>query len=117
MSDIMNAFPSKYLKEADLMGTPHVFTMTNTSIEKVGDDTKPVVYFQEEQRGLVLNKTNANAISDLHGRETDNWPGKKIELFPHTTEFQGRMAPCIRVRKPQQAAQSSTPDDPFPGDL
>lgn len=116
MSDIMNAFPSKYLKEADLMGSSKIFTMTSISIEKVGDDTKPVVYFQEEQRGLVLNKTNANSISDVHGRETDNWPGKKIELFPHTTEFQGRMAPCIRVRAPQ-AEKASTPDDPFPGDL
>ncbi|HEC61932.1 MAG TPA: hypothetical protein ENI27_06715 [bacterium] len=115
MSDIMNAFPSDYLKEADLMGSPKTFTMVSVSVEKVGDDTKPVVHFQEDARGLVLNKTNANTISDVYGRETDDWTGKKIELYPHTTEFQGHMVPCIRVRKPQQAA--STPDDPFPGDL
>ncbi len=118
MSDIMNAFPSDYLKEADLMGSPRALTMTSVSVEKVGDDTKPVVHFQEDTRGLVLNKTNANTISDVYGRETDDWTGKKIELYPHTTEYQGRMVPCIRVRKPQaQAPAASTPDDPFPGDL
>ena len=117
MSDIMNAFPSDYLKEADLMGSPKILTMISVSVEKVGDDTKPIVRFQEETRGLVLNKTNANMISDVYGRETDNWSAKQIELYPHTTEFQGRMVPCIRVRKPATQQTASQPDDPFPGDL
>ncbi len=113
MGDIMSAFPSDYLKEADLFGKPKVLTITKTTIEKVGDDNKPVVHFEEADQGLVLNKTNANMISDLHGRETDDWAGKVIELFPHTTEFQGRMVPCIRVREVSGEAEELDDEIPF----
>lgn len=96
--DINAAFPSDFLKAADLQDRPHILAMSNVQMEKVGDDTKPCVYFQGKQRGLLLNKTNANTISAIYGTNTEGWMGQNIEIFPTTTDFQGKLVDCIRVR-------------------
>lgn len=97
--NINHAFPSKWLKAADLMGKEITVTIASVRMEDVGDEaTKPVVYFQNKERGLVLNKTNANNISILYGPDTDNWVGKPITLYPAWVDFQGRSVEAIRVR-------------------
>lgn len=108
------AFPSDYLKAADLQGRPAPVTISHVSMENVGgSDHKPVLYFHGKQRGLVLNKTNANIIASVHGEETDSWAGKRIELYPTQVEFQGKMVEAIRVRHPQhQPQQSAAPAAP-----
>ena len=53
---------------------------------------RPVAFFRDHQKGLVLNKTNATTIAAVHGDETDNWIGKELEIFPTTTEFRGKNA-------------------------
>jgi len=105
---IGSAFPSDYLKAADLQGRPFRLTIKSIIIDKIGDDQKPVVYFNETEKGLVLNKTNANNISIIYSDETDMWIGKQIELYPATTDFQGRTVDCVRVRAPQ-VQQTSAP--------
>lgn len=101
--DINGVFPSKFLRAADLQGREVTLTIDNVDVEDVGghgdsSDVKPVVYFQGKQKGLVLNKTNANTIAGLYGAETDGWRGKPITIFPTQTEFAGKAVPCIRVR-------------------
>lgn len=102
MVNINTAFPSKWLSEPDLGGNPMIMTIDRVEFESIVDnEMKPVAYFREASKGLVLNKTNANTIMDIVGNpETDAWKGWAIELFPFVTEFNGRMVPCIRVRKP-----------------
>jgi len=114
---ISGAFPSDYLKAADMQGRPFVLTMKAVIIDKIGDDQKPVVFFNETEKGLVLNKTNANNISVVYGDETDVWVGKQIELYPATTDFQGRTVDCVRVRAPQVQQQAAPPPPPPPTDL
>lgn len=92
------AFPSTYLKHSDLNGRHIKLVMSTVVMEDVGDDHKPVLYFQNAKKGLVLNKINSAAISAVYGQETDGWTGKQIEVYPDTTLFQGRPTPCIRVR-------------------
>lgn len=99
--DINQAFPSDFLKASDIQ-QPVIGTITQVKMEKAGDDTKPCVYFQEVNRGLLLNKTNANAITMLYGADTDRWAGQRIELYATTTDFRGEIKPCIRVRALQQ---------------
>lgn len=97
--DINSVFPSKYLKASDLQGQDATVTISHVAIEDVGgDDRKPVVYFTGKDKGIVLNKTNAAAIQNLYGADTDNWTGKRIILFPTQTDFQGKPTACIRVR-------------------
>ena len=56
-----DAFPSKYIRSADLNGHDIAVVINNISFEKVGvdgDDPKPVISFQDRKKTMVLNKTN-----------------------------------------------------------
>ena len=98
------AFPSTYSKAADLQGQQVTVTIARVVTELIGsDEHKPVVYFTGKEKGLVLNKTNANAIAQAYGYETDDWEGQKIVLFEAMVEFQGRTVAAVRVRLPPAA--------------
>ena len=102
--NINQAFPSDYLKVSDLGGRAHKLLMGQLTTEKIGQDMRPVLHFQNAGKGLVLNRTNANTIANMYGEETDNWFGQPITIFPDTTDFRGERVPCIRVQmeyKPQ----------------
>ena len=105
MALISEAFPSTYVKAVDLKDRTVRVTMDRVVMEDVGGDHKPVLYFQGKERGLVLNKTNANNISQAYGDDTDGWQGGEIELFPTMVDFQGRTVAAVRVRVPPRAAQ------------
>jgi hypothetical protein len=97
---VSETFPSKYLKASDLQGREVRLTMANVQIEKLGDDDKPVLYFKGKEKGLVLNKTNANTISDAYGDESEDWYDQPLILFSVMTDFQGKVGPAIRCRVP-----------------
>lgn len=104
---ISEAFPSKYLKAADLKERPTRVQMASIQMEDVGDDEiKPVLYFTGKDRGLVVNKTNANNIALVYGDDTDGWMGNDLILYPTMTDFQGRSVACIRVKAPPVAAMA-----------
>lgn len=107
------AFPSKYVKAAELPEEGITLTMDRVAMEDVdGKGThKPVLYFEKAKKGLVLNVTNSKKIQQLVGTaETDEWSGKKIVLYASETEYAGDTVPCIRVR----AAKAATPAKPAP---
>lgn len=107
--NINSVFPSKYLKASDLQGRTVRVTISNVVVEKIGDDQRPVLYFQGKEKGVVLNKTNANTIANTYGPETDGWLGAPIELFSAMVDFAGKMTEAIRVRVPRPApAQAQT---------
>lgn len=103
--NINSAFPSKYLKaDADVDEDGSVFTIKNVKVENVGQgakaEQKPVVYFEEVDKGLVLNKTNANFIVSILGDDdTDAWKGQQIKLIATDVEYAGDLVRGIRVRR------------------
>ena len=99
------AFPAKYLKQADLQGRSVRVTIARMEIEDVGDgDRKPVLYFDGKDRGLALNRINADTISSTYGPETDAWIGQVIELYPDPNVYYGgKKVGGLRVRVPRQA--------------
>jgi len=112
--NINNAFPSKWLKSADIPEDADlVLTVNRVEIVEVGQgedaEQKPVIYFDETEKGLVLNKTNAGTISKLHSPETDNWPGKKLALFATEVDFGGKQTLAIRVRLKAPKATTASP--------
>jgi hypothetical protein len=122
---ISAAFPSNYLKAADLNDRNVKVVMDRVEMEDIGGDHKPILYFQGKEKGLVLNKTNSNNISAAYGDDTDGWSAQELVLYPAMTDFQGKTVPCIRVRaptakdrpvlKPQPAPRSENPmDDDIP---
>ncbi len=100
MTTVNDAFPSNYLKAADLNNRTIKLKMDKVIFEEIGQDKdkKPVLYFTDVKKGLVLNKTNATTIGSVHGQELEAWTGKEIELFEQMVPFQGQNVAAIRVR-------------------
>ena len=104
--NVDTAFPSRYLKAADLGTSRPVLTISEVLMEDIGKgaskDRKPVVYFQGKDKGMVLNKTNAAMIKKITGTpDTDEWTGRQICLAAVEVEFQGDVVMAIRVREPK----------------
>ena len=95
---ISAAFPSQYLKAADLQGQTIRIKISHVAMEDIGGDQKPILYFADTEKGMVLNKTNANSIAGVHGDDTDNWHGHTIDLYEAQVDFQGKSMPAIRVK-------------------
>jgi hypothetical protein len=108
--NINEAFPSNYLKAADLQGRTITVKISHVMSERLGNDNKLIIYFEGKQKGMVLNKTNANKIAFAFGQETDDWQGAEIQIFPAMVDFKGETVEAIRVkpvpmrRAPAQAA-------------
>lgn len=114
--NIGDAFPSNYVKASDLKGVQPVVTIDRIEFEPVGrqKEMKPVLYFIDKEKGLVLNKTNANKIAELTGSpETGDWHGCQIRLYATHVEFQGETMEGIRIKAaPPQTARKVTPPPP-----
>ena len=98
---LSEAYPSKFLKADDLMGRTVNVTISEVSLENVGNpgeaDRKLVISFHGKEKKLVCNKTNAAVIGKLYGQDTDTWIGKPITLLAREVEFQGDTVWAVRV--------------------
>ena len=104
-------FPNQDLSAADLQERDVTVTICHIArealrVEKGGTEDKWIVHFSEmqdrpkdQQKKLVLNKTNAMTIAKVYGNEADDWIGQKITLFPTTCQAFGKTVDCIRVRE------------------
>lgn len=100
--NVNEAFPSNYIKAADLQGRQVLVKMDRAEYEMIGNDKKLILFFEGKEKGMVLNKTNANNIAAIYGDDTDDWKGAEIVLFEAMVDFQGKTVPAIRVRAPQK---------------
>jgi len=101
MVNVNNVFPTKYVKAQDVNGQVQVI-IRSAVMEQLGDEHKLVVYFEGHEKGMVLNKTNANNLSNLYGPESDGWIGKAMMLVSTFVDFQGQSTPALRLHPPQQ---------------
>lgn len=99
---ISSAFPSKYLRAADLDGRQVTVEISRVDMEDVatGEEPKPVLYFSGKSKGVVMNKTNANTLAMAYGDESDEWAGQPVVLFSAHVDFQGRSVEAIRMKVP-----------------
>lgn len=113
--NINEMFPGNFLKAADFPAA-RTLTIKAVAIEEIGDEKarKPVLFFFEEQRGLVLNKTNANMLAHYYGPNTDAWLNRPTELFAEPVSFQGQIVSAIRVRMPQPPVMQQPAPVPQP---
>jgi len=109
-----DAFPSNYLKAADIGDRQITLTIDDIKQEELSNpqtnqrQMKPVVYFRRVKKGLVLNVTNSRVIEHVYGEEMDDWIGKDITLFTREVEARGETVWAIRVRVPSRS-QSTAP--------
>jgi len=105
MRSYTDKFPSRFLKADDLSGRRRLLTIKAITEERVGQgsdaEDKLIASFKEEPKGLVLNRTNCDAIAEILGTEDlDTWPGHRIVLYPTKVDFKGKRVPAIRIEEP-----------------
>lgn len=96
-------YPSKYLKAVDFLGKDVTMTIKSVKREEIQmqggrKDMKVILYFEETEKMIVMNKTNAMSISELLSKECDEWIGKKVIFFPTKDRFGNKQVDCIRVK-------------------
>ena len=96
-------FPSKYLRAADLAGKDAVLQIAKVQVDALQmaggkKENRPVIYFNNTEKMMVVNKTNVKVIAKQLGKDTDSWTGQNITVFPTTTKFGRDTVDCIRVR-------------------
>lgn len=108
---------SRFLKADDLTAEKK-FRIKNVTEEMVGADKdreqKLVVWFTNDSRGLVLNKTNNRVIRKEFGDPVEGWTGKIIIIFPTLADFRGTMKPALRVRIPPKRPEHPVAPQPSP---
>ncbi len=97
-----DVYPSKYLKAEELDADLTV-TIDRVEVEELESNdgkkqNKPVAYFKEVDKGLIINKTNWAGIAKQHGDESDDWVGKQITLTVMDVEAFGDIVSAIRVK-------------------
>lgn len=106
-------FLGQYITAAELVGKEPTLTIDRVTLEKVeslkmSDDDggagkvkdRIIVYFKEAKggRGWLLNRTNAECIKEMWGRETNDWVGHRLTLFTTQVRVGPKMEPGIRVK-------------------
>jgi hypothetical protein len=101
------AFPSKWLSAADIPDGGMIVTIESYDMETIGQgekkQTKPVLYFVEDVKPMVLNKTNGGVTAQILGSDDlDDWVGQQITLVSREVEFQGDLIDAVRVQVPKR---------------
>ena len=110
MVQLSEAFPSNYLKSADLQGREVAVVIAGAEMEMLGNERKLVLTFQGKKKGMVCNKTNAGRIAHLYGEDTDEWIGREIILYSEMVEYQGRTVDGLRVKAPKRKPDTKAND-------
>lgn len=66
-----------------------------------GREKKLTVHFRErDYKPMILNKTNATAISKAYGSmKVEDWKNKKIGIYKATISAFGQTNECLRIRE------------------
>lgn len=103
-----DVFPSRYLK-AEELDEDVALTMSHVDMEEMKTQkgeaqNKPVLYFKEIDKGLVLNKTNWSLIAKQYGDESDEWAGKPVTLTVLDVDSFGDVVSAIRIKPPRKVS-------------
>jgi hypothetical protein len=117
----MNIFGTElfpYIQGEMLADNEATMTISDVKVEELvnnrGENSKPVVYFKERDKGLILNKTNARVIAALYGPETDDWIGERITLYAERGTWFGKSGYAVRVNehKPRNGRKNGRAAEP-----
>ena len=106
---------SKFIRGKDLEGKPPLtLTIADVTEELVGrggrQEIKCVLWFNEDHRGLSINKTRVLILEAAYGPETDLWIGKRVRLyFDATVEMGGRRVGGVGVLTPPGVIYQAQP--------
>lgn len=98
-------FPSRYIKSAEIAAAGRPIPLTIKRIEPRHElkssggktELKPVVFFAETEKGVVLNKTNAGRLVEVLGKDPRKWLGGRVVFCVERVDGFGKMTDAIRV--------------------
>lgn len=101
---------NEFLKAEDIGNQFWTFTIRAYEVKKFNDGTSKIfLTFNEWDKGLPLNVTNARAVAELYGHNPNAWVGRQIMLFTMMVDFQGTKKLAVRLRAPMQMGQPQAP--------
>ena len=104
---------SEYIKAEDIGSNMWTFTIKTAEPKRFDDgSSKIILTFHEWDKGLPLNITNARAIADLYGHNSNSWVGQQIMLMSMPVDYQGKTVNGIRVRAPVQGQPRQSQPNP-----
>lgn len=116
MAKISEVFAGSYVTASDLGPTHKTAIIHSVTVDTIGRDRalKPILELVNSQgqawpSALVLNKTNALRLAVAFGDDTDQWPGKAIELWAEPVDFNGASVPGIHVEPALNRAGALVP--------
>jgi len=101
---VSEMFPGRYLSGDDLQGQPMTVTIARIGQEEMRPGgaapvKKWVVWFQGEQKAVILGLTLAEQIAEAVGSDdTNDWPGRRVTLYPLPLTVAGESRVAIRAR-------------------
>lgn len=101
---ISEFFPKRYATGEDLGGKPFTFTVRTVELEQMHPQPgspateKPVIYFAETKRGIILSAPLARQLAALLGDDTATWTGRRVTIFPQPMNVAGQARVAIRAR-------------------
>ena len=118
---------SKYLKGSDLGGKSVTVKIDTVTVEEVGQgrdaETKWVLYFIGQKKGMILNVTNQRALIGLFGEPagstdddvSEHFHGKSVELwFDKDVAYAGKRVGGLRLRGVDGTQKPDTKPEPAP---
>lgn len=98
------AFPSQYVGKDDLPG-PRVVTIDFVEKQTIkgenGNEDKAVMHFTDFPKPMILNNINWQTCEDAYGDESDNWHGKRVEMYVDpNVMFGAKRVGGVRLRLP-----------------
>jgi hypothetical protein len=92
----------KYMEGVMVKDAPTAVTVRDVSAQRVEvqgkSKTAIVMHFKESDKGAILNKTNAKALAEVFGPETDEWKGQKVELYAEKGTAFGKTGYWLRIK-------------------
>jgi hypothetical protein len=101
---------SDYIKAEDIGNNMWTMTIKTADVKKFDDGTSKIILtFNEWEKCLPLNVTNAKSIAGLYGHNSNDWIGRQVMLFTMMVDYAGKQTLGIRVRAPMQPSGPTQP--------
>jgi hypothetical protein len=100
--DISASF-ERFFSSASVKEAPITVTITDVKQTEIKKQDQPAevkwtLFFDEDPRGLTLNKDRYLTMVQLFGKDTDDWIGKQIKLiFDPKVKFKGQYVGGVAI--------------------
>ena len=102
-SEFDSLYGGKYLKAEDI-DEDFTSKIVDVTTEAFENGSKAVLSLEGEDRRLVVNKTNAESLRAVFGKNLRDWIGKSIDVRRERAIFAGKSVPALRVYPTRRGA-------------